>query len=95
MIRSAELMKAKEKVAVELRMSDGSDVVGFMFATTSERVLDVMNGPMPYIPFECENGELMIVSKATIVRVRPKDNEHMRGSKPGSESSFWDREGLK
>lgn len=95
MIRSAELMKAKHKVSVELRMSDGTDIVGFMFATNNERVLDVMNAPTPYVPFQNAEGELMILSKATILRVRPKDAEHMASDKTATEASFWDSEGLK
>ena len=77
MYRKAEDIQAKEKVAVLLRQDNGEVLKGYMFAGGQDRILDVMNGESPFIPFETDQGHLFILRKSQVVRVEPRDDERM------------------
>jgi hypothetical protein len=79
MHRSADVMRNKDRIRVYLIKDDGENVEGFLFAGGQERILDVMNRQEPFVPFELNDGEILILNKKEIASVRPFDAERMNG----------------
>jgi glucose/arabinose dehydrogenase len=91
MFRSSDVIEHKEKVPVLIRQDDGEVLTGYMYARGQDRVLDVMNGGDQFIPFETDQGKLLIIRKTQILRVEPRDDERMSdisGAAPVSPQSY-------
>jgi hypothetical protein len=80
MHRSADVIRAKDRIRVYLVKEDGENVEGFLFAGGQERILDVMNREEPFVPFELNDGEILILNKKEIASVKPFDKERMNGA---------------
>ncbi len=72
----------KTKKQVELVFTDESQKEGSFFASLSsshghgsESIAELLNGERKYLPFECEDGQITIIQKNTIVIVRMNNNE--------------------
>lgn len=63
------------KVAVdtELVLVDGSHLSGNVFLGKGERVSDLLNAPTLFLPFRVENGEFLLIAKASIAMCKPLD----------------------
>jgi DnaJ-domain-containing protein 1 len=59
----------KQRILVILQLNSGESLFGFIHATHSERVSDVMNDQRLFLPFEDVDGERMIHAKTSIMRV--------------------------
>ena len=77
MYRLAEVMRAKTKVPVDLLKMDGTQLQGYVFAGSQERVLDLMNGREPFLPIELSDGQFSIMNKSVIQSITPSDRERM------------------
>ena len=77
MYRSSELMQNKARVSVELLKDSGEELHGYFFLGGQERVLDLLNGPSTYLPFQLTNGNIHILNKSVIVRIIPHDEDRM------------------
>lgn len=66
-------VKATPKVKAEVEMTthDGVLLKGKFFTVPSQRVLDVLNDERSFLPFETEDGDIYIVNKTFIARIRP------------------------
>ncbi len=80
MYRPTEVMKAKTRVPVDLLKMDGTQLEGYVFAGSQERVLDLMNGREPFLPIELSGGQFAIMNKSVIQSITPSDRERMEGS---------------
>ena len=85
MYRPTEVMRAKTKVPVDLLKMDGTQLEGYVFAGSQERVLDLMNGHDPFLPIELKDGQFSIMNKSVIQSITPSDRERMEGG--GEEGS--------
>ncbi len=61
----------KIKAEVEITTHDGATLKGKFFTVPSQRVLDVLNDERTFLPFETEEGDIFIVNKTFIARIRP------------------------
>jgi len=70
---SATNVKAtpKIKAEVEIVTHDGVTLKGKFFTVPSQRVLDVLNDERTFLPFETEDGDIFIINKTYIARIRP------------------------
>ena len=59
----------KQRILVIMELNTGESLFGFIHATHSERVSDVLNDPRLFLPFEEVDGERMIHAKTSITRV--------------------------
>lgn len=74
--------KPKTKVAVELRTFDGEVLRGSIFVGPDMRVQDVLNSQRPFLPFEREDGEIELINKESIARLKPSDKGLFSHTKP-------------
>ena len=77
MYRPTHMMKAKSKVPVDLLKMDGTQLEGYVFAGSQERVLDLMNGHDPFLPVELTDGQFSIMNKSVIQSITPSDRDRM------------------
>ena len=70
---SSGTAKATPKIKAEVEMitHDGVMLKGKFFTVPSQRVLDVLNDERTFLPFETEDGDIYIVNKTFIARIRP------------------------
>lgn len=80
MYRPTEVMRAKTRVPVDLLKTDGTQLEGYVFAGSQERVLDLMNSREPFLPIELSDGQFAIMNKSVIQSITPSDRERMEGS---------------
>ena len=65
----------KIKAEVEMITHDGVMLKGKFFMVPSQRVLDVLNDERAFLPFETEDGDIYIINKQFVARIRPIGNE--------------------
>ncbi len=64
----------KEPIMVRLVKLDGSILQGRIYCAKGERVSDVIANEKSFLPFESDDGEFQVITKATLSRVIPIDN---------------------
>lgn len=78
--------RQKTRVAVELLLADGSQVIGHVFVGQHARVSDELNDDRRFLPVELGSGRVVNLSKASIVRVAelppPEGHRRLGGSEP-------------
>lgn len=57
----------------EITLSDGVTLNGYVFVEATARIQDLLNDPMPFMPFMDETDTVHILNKTAIVRVLPFD----------------------
>jgi translation initiation factor IF-1 len=62
-------------INVEMTTVDGETRKGTIFAKERQRVVDVLNSDVAFVPFQSEKGELEILNKSTIDRVKPFETD--------------------
>jgi hypothetical protein len=67
---------------VELVMRDGRVLCGSVFLANRDRVSDVFNGERFFVPLQMGDGELQIVNKCTVVRVKPMARDQPEQERP-------------
>ena len=55
----------------QLTMTDGSILTGYVFVETTLRIQDVLNSETQFIPFIDDSDEILLLNKASIMKVRP------------------------
>ena len=60
---------------VELLTLNGKVLCGSVFLTSNDRVSDVFNSKRQFVPLETDGGELQIVNKGGVTRVKPLPRE--------------------
>ena len=65
--------KKKLRQDIIMTLSDGRQIDGKVFVGYNERILDVLNDKRTFIPIENDDGNLLIVSKDSIVSVDTHD----------------------
>jgi len=64
----------KIKVEVDLLMTDGGLLRGFVYIRANERVMDLLNGTETFVAFqESETHEITLLNKTSIAGVKPLD----------------------
>ena len=66
-----EVMKTKRVADVELHFKSGTIRQGVFYVNIRQRPIEVLNDERKFIPFRCEDGDVLIVSKDIIAMVRP------------------------
>ena len=87
MYRTSDVIRPKTKIAVELRKTDGSVLEGHVYVAGSERILDVLNSAVPFLPIEVRSGKVLLINKNSINVVEPFDEEWMEGD-PIAQTTF-------
>jgi len=64
----------KDPATVRLVKLDGSILQGRIFCAEGERVSDVIANEKIFLPFESDDGEFQVITKATLARVIPIDS---------------------
>ncbi len=64
----------KDPATVRLVKLDGSVLQGKIYCAKGERVSDVIANEKSFLPFESDDGEFQVITKATLSRVIPIDN---------------------
>lgn len=73
--RPAKVTTRMDMAPVELLTRDGKVLCGNVFLSNRERVSDVFNTQWLFVPLEMEGGELLIINKNTVVRVKPIEHD--------------------
>ena len=69
----------KDKTAAAIITMEGDELTGFLFLTSNERLIDVVNDERQFLPFERDDGEFVIINKSTISRIQiPDGNPNLR-----------------
>lgn len=64
----------KVREHAQLTMMDGSILTGYVFVEATSRIQDVLNGETQFIPFIDDSEEILLLNKASIMKVRPYDS---------------------
>lgn len=67
----SSLRKARNKYAVEVELDDGRVQILFVFVTPAARVVDMLNDERQFMPFETNDGNVVIYRKSAIRRLSP------------------------
>lgn len=59
----------KDRLLVELEMSSGTMLYGWLFSQRGQRLSDSLNDDRNFIPFEQIDGEVVIVAKSSVTRI--------------------------
>ena len=71
-LRRSRIVK-KTTVEVELVMNDGDLVSGQVFVQAGERVQDLLNNELAFMPLRLANQEVVLIRKAAIAVCKPLD----------------------
>jgi hypothetical protein len=63
---------SKSKATVTVKLTDGEMFEGHFFVSEGQRVTDLLNGDMQYLPFETLTGMIFVINKAMIARIIAK-----------------------
>lgn len=61
----------KEKIDVEVMLTDAAGIRGSFFMKQGERIIDMLNDTRMFVPFEDTQGQVHMLNKSQIIRVRP------------------------
>lgn len=61
----------KSKILVQINLSNGMEVRGWVFVAVDSRELDVFNNPVTFFPFLDESNQIRFVNKSQVVMVTP------------------------
>ena len=64
----------KVQESAEITLADGTVMVGYLFIEATSRIQDVLNSPTPFFPFIDGDGQLHLINKSVVARVRPFDS---------------------
>lgn len=68
---ASECLIPKVKIEVEVDLSDGSHLRGYMFGTQDQRISDVLNDSRSFLPFVDMDGRCTVYSKTVIFGIKP------------------------
>ena len=80
MHRSSDVIRPKTKVSVLLKWNNGSNLEGYVYVSGQERILDLVNDGKLFLPFETNEGKVLLINKNTIDVIEPFDEERMASS---------------
>ena len=63
----------KVRVRAEVTMTDGTHFDGHVFIEATSRIQDMLNAEEPFFPFIDADGDLHLINKMLVGRVRPHD----------------------
>jgi len=66
-------LRTKSHVPVEIFLSDGQQLGGYLFLANGERVLDLLNDSRPFLPFRQDDADMLLINKTSILACRPLD----------------------
>ena len=61
----------KSKILVEIHLSNGAELRGWIFVAVDSRELDVFNSPVTFFPFLDERNQIRFINKTQVVQVSP------------------------
>ena len=64
----------KVREHAQLTMIDGAVLTGYVFVEATSRIQDVLNSDTQFIPFIDDTEEILLLNKASIMKVRPFDS---------------------
>lgn len=64
-------IRSRIHTPVELILNDGTQLSGFLFIGTEQRVLDMLNEAPAFIAFKTQDQEIMLLAKAAIAVCKP------------------------
>ncbi len=73
--RPAKVTTRMDLVPVELLTRDGKILCANLILANRDRVSDVFNSQRMFVPLQMEGGELLIINKNTVVRVKPIERD--------------------
>lgn len=68
---TSECLIPKVKIEVEVDLSDGSHLRGYLFGTQDQRISDVLNDSRGFLPFVDMDGQCTVYSKTVIFGIKP------------------------
>jgi hypothetical protein len=71
--------KVKLKHQAIVSLSSGEKITGFLFTAVRQRLIDLLNDQREFIPFETEDGDVLIVAKKNIEFVKDDDKRATNG----------------
>lgn len=66
---SGNLSTTKNKKEVKIILTDGTILKGYVFLAGEQRLLDLLNDDRSFLPVECTDGEVNLISKFSIQRL--------------------------
>lgn len=64
----------KVREHAQLTLTDGTVLTGYVFVEATSRIQDVLNSDTQFIPFIDDDEEILLLNKASIMKVRPYDS---------------------
>ncbi len=61
----------KQKTEIELGLRDGRVMMGNLFLTTGQRLIETLNDNRQFLPFEDSDGVFRVLNKSAISDIRP------------------------
>ena len=86
----------RDKVEVDLVLTDGTELRGSFFTTPQERLADTMNDSRCYLPFQFDDGTVKLINKNLIGTVTPlqQDPEKQREENVEKRHSAFAKSGM-
>ncbi len=63
----------KVRQRAELFMADGTRLEGHVFVEATSRIQDVLNRAERFFPFVDDAGDILLINRSQVVKVRPSD----------------------
>jgi hypothetical protein len=63
----------KVREQAEVTMSDGTQMMGYVFIEATSRIQDLLNGPATFFPFIDERNQMHLLNKLHVSYIRPFD----------------------
>jgi hypothetical protein len=63
----------RAQIEVELTLTDGTRMIGYLYAAAGQRLVDLLNDHRSFVPFTDEAGDIVILNKGSIARLSPVD----------------------
>lgn len=70
--------RSKKKVAVNIKLEEGTVLDGFVFCSQDERVSDILNDTREFLPFETPTGEVMMLRKGVISNILTREKSNRK-----------------
>ena len=66
-------IRSKYRVEVDIVLTDGTKLNGFVFVSSGERVQDLLNEDRLFVPLQFANQEILLINKTSIALCKPLD----------------------
>jgi len=66
-------LRDRRKLRATIKLKDGTQLDGYFFCLSQERITDLLNDPRTFVPLLTIDGRTVLIAKSSIMLASPKD----------------------